>query len=253
MQRTSPATTRSCSAGFTAAGALDRGFARLGSAVTQLGRVYDPAPPASLARAIALQPDGDAIAAGAATAGAVAARYDATGALDCRYGARGRALAFGGARFSLSTDGASAAALQPDGKLLLAGRRAGGGLLLGRLQGGTSTAAMAGSAAPRLVTLAARYVGRGRGYAYGLVDGACRVVNVRFSIKGSGPIVTTRVQRIFGRSGPQVVCAPLSGLRMGATYTIRLEASPKGGARGAARTLRIAKPSGKVLAQSGCR
>src|SRR5204863_496634 len=124
--------------------------------------------------------------------------------------------------------------------------------LLGRLRGGTSTAAP-GSAAPRLVTLAARYIGRGRGYAYGLVDGACKVVNVRFSVKGAGPIVTTRVQRIFGRSGPQVVCAPLSGLRMGATYKIRLEASPKGGARGVQRTLRIAKPSGKVLTQSGCR
>ena len=237
-------------AGFTAAGALDTAFARLGSAVTQLGRAYDPAPPSSLARAVVLAPDGAAIAAGAATAGAVAARYGANGALDCRYGTRGRALAFGGARFSFSTDGASGVALQPDGRVLLAGRRAGGGLLLGRLTGGPSPAASA--TAPRLVTLAARYTGRGRGYAYGLVDGACKVVNVRFTVKGSGPIVSTRVQRIFGRSGPQVVCAPLSGLRMGATYKVRLESSPKGGARGAQRTLRVAKPTGSVRVQEGC-
>jgi uncharacterized delta-60 repeat protein len=237
-------------AGFTPAGALDTAFARLGSAVTQLGRAYEPAPPVSLARAIALQPDGAAIAAGAAAAGALAARYGPAGALDCGYGTRGRALAFGGSRFALSTDGASAAVLQPDGKLLVAGRRAGGGLLLGRLTGGATEAQA--STAPRLVTLAARYVGRGRGFAYGLVDGACKVVNARFTIKGTGPIVSTRVQRVFGRSGPQVICAPLTGLRMGVTYKIRLEASPKGGARGAARALRAAKPSGKVLTQHGC-
>ena len=88
---------------------------------------------------------------------------------------------------------------------------------------------------------------------YGLVDGACKVVNVRFSVKGDGPVVSTRVQRVFGRSGPQVVCSPLRGLRMGATYRIRLESSPKGGATGAQRTLRIAKPAGKVLPQEGCR
>jgi len=238
-------------AGFTATGELDRAFAKLGFAVTQLGRTYEPAPPASVARAVALAPDGAAVVAGAATAGAVAARYDAAGALDCGYGTRGRALAFGGGQFSLATDGASAAALQPDGRLLLAGRLAGGGLLLGRLTAGASTAT--GSAAPRLVTLAARHTGRGRGYAYGLVDGACEVVNVRFSIKGAGPIVSTRVQRVFGRSGPQVVCAPLTGLRMGTTYKVRMEASPKGSGRGAQRLLRIAKPTGRVLTQSGCR
>lgn len=246
----SPETTPSCSraspprARWTAR-------SRLGSAVTQLGRVYDPAPPRSLARAIALQSDGAAIVAGAATAGALAARYSAAGALDCGYGTRGRALAFGGARFALSTDGASAAALQPDGKLLIAGRRAGGGLLLGRLHGGSPTAPT--STAPRLATLAARYTGRGRGYAYGLVDGGCATVNVRFQVKGAGPVVATRVQRIFGRSGPRVVCAPLTGLRRGATYKIRLEASPRGGTRGAVRTLRIAKPNAKALFQGGCR
>jgi uncharacterized delta-60 repeat protein len=238
-------------AGFSAAGAVDTGFARLGSAVSQLGRAYVPAAPVSFARALALQPDGAAVVAGSGTNGALAARYDATGALDCGYGTRGRTLAFGGPRFVPGTDGAAAALLQPDGGLLMAGRSAGGGLLLGRLHGGAS--ARSSSTAPRLVTLAARYVGRGRAYIYGLVDGACNVVNVRFTVKGAGPIVSTRVQRVFGRPGPQVVCAPLAGLRMGGTYKFRLEASPKGGARGAQRTLRVARPAGTVLPQEGCR
>ncbi len=238
-------------AGFTAAGAQDAAFARLGSAVSQLGRAYAPAAPVSLGRALALTPEGSAMVAGAATSGALAARYDATGALDCGYGTRGRTLAFGGPRFAVGTDGAAGAVLQPDGRLLMAGRRAGGGVLLGRLHGGAP--ARSSSTAARLVTLGARYIGRGRAYVYGLVDGACKVVNVRFSVKGDGPVVSTRVQRVFGRSGPQVVCSPLRGLRMGATYRIRLESSPKGGATGAQRTLRIAKPTGKVLPQEGCR
>ena len=98
-----------------------------------------------------------------------------------------------------------------------------------------------------------RYVGRGRGYAYGLVDGACKVVNVRFEVKGAGPVVSTRVQRVFGRSGPQVVCAPLTGLRAGASYKVRLVSSPKGGVRGAQRTFRLAKAPAKILPQAGCR
>ena len=183
----------------------------------------------SLARAIALAPDGAASSQAPRRRRAGGALH-AGGALDCRYGTRGRALTFAGTRFSVSTDGAAAAALQPDGKLLVAGRLAGGGVLLGRLFGGPSAAAPATE--PRLATLAPRYIGRGKGYAYALVDGGCAVVNVRFTVKGSGPVVSTRVQRVFGGSGPQVVCAPLSGLRMGARYTIRVEASPKGGAVG---------------------
>jgi uncharacterized delta-60 repeat protein len=238
-------------AGFTAAGAPDSAFARLGSAMTQLGRASVPAAPASLGRGVVLEPDGAAIVAGAASTGALAARYDATGALDCGYGTRGRTIAFGGPGFAVGTDGAAAALLQPDGKLLMAGRRAGGGLLLARLRGGAS--ARPSSAAPRLVTLGARYAGRTRGYVYGLVDGGCKTVDVRFSVKGAGPILSTGVQRVFGRSGPQVVCAPLRGLRPGGTYKVRLEAAPKGGARGPQRTLRVAKPAGKVLPQGGCR
>jgi uncharacterized delta-60 repeat protein len=240
-------------AGFAADGTLDTSFARLGSAVSQLGAAAVPAvPPVSLARALALQPDGAAVVAGAATGGALAARYDATGGLECGYGNRGRTLAFNGARFDPSLDGAAAAALQPDGKLLVAGRRAGGGLLLARLQGGASAPVTASR--PRLVTLGARYTGNGRGFAYARVDGGCRAVNVRFSVKPqTGATIATRVQRVFGRSGPQVVCAPLSGLRQKGSYHIRIEASPKGGARGAVRTLKVAKPTSKILPQEGCR
>ena len=83
-----------------------------------------------------------------------------------------------------------------------------------------------------------------------------KTVNVRFSVKGSGKgsgaLVSTRVQRVFGRSGPQVVCTPLSGLRPGATYKIRIESSPRG-VFGGTRTLKIAPPTGKVLPQEGCR
>ncbi|MEA2221030.1 MAG: hypothetical protein QOJ35_3656, partial [Solirubrobacteraceae bacterium] len=196
--------------------------------------------------------DGAAVVAGAATGGALAARYDGRGALDCGYATRGRTLAFGANGFDPGTDGAAAAALQPDGKLVLAGRRAAGGLLLGRLLGGPSSAPPR-AGAPRLVTLAARSIGRGRGYAYGLVDGGCRAVDVRFTVRGaSGPAVSTHVQRVLGRFGPQVVCAPLRGLRVGGRYRIRIEASPRGGAHGASRVLRVPARAGRALAQEGC-
>lgn len=241
-------------AGFTAAGALEGAFGRRGSFMTQLGRTSRSAvAPASAARALALQADGAAIAAGAATGGALAARVGPGGKLDCGFGAGGRTLAFGGRRgFDPAVDGAFAAALQPDGGLLLAGRLAGGGLLLGRLRGGPPANAPV-APAPRLVTLAARYSGRGRGYAYGLVDGDCRTQSVRFTVQPpSGRTVVTALQRVAGGFGPQVVCAPLKGLRPGARYRIRVSAAT-GGLRGAARVLRTVKPSARrALAQEGC-
>jgi uncharacterized delta-60 repeat protein len=239
-------------ASFSGAGTLDTRFGRRGSVVTQFGGAgRGTAGPSSLARAVALQPDGAALVAGAATGGALAARYGASGALDCGYGARGRTLAFGGSRFDPSVDGAGAASLQPDGGLLLAGRRAGGGLLLGRLLGGPSIAAA--SSPPRLVTLGARYAGRGRGYAYGLVDGGCSTVDVRFAVTGpSGRTAATAIRRVFGRSGPQVVCARLRGLRPGGRYRIRIVGSRGGRPRGKQRLLRAIEPSRRLPAQEGC-
>jgi uncharacterized delta-60 repeat protein len=250
-------------AAFSDAGALDGAFGRRGSVVTQFGAPgRGTAAPLSLARALALAPDGgalvagaatgSALAAGATTGSALAARYDARGALDCGYGVRGRTLAFGGARFDPSSDGALAASLQPDGALVLAGRRAGGGLLLGRLLGGPSTTPAA-AAAPRLVTLGARYAGNGRGYAYGLVDGGCSAVDVRFTVEGhSGRAGATAIRRVPGRFGPQVACAPLRGLRPGGRYRIRIVGARARGVRGQPRLLRAVKLRRAAAAQEGC-
>jgi uncharacterized delta-60 repeat protein len=238
--------------GFTAGGVPDPAFGRHGSVVAQLGTAAAKGPgPASLARALALQPDGAAVAAGAASGGSPASRYGPLGNLACGYGSRGRAASFGAARFDPAVDGAAAAALQPDGNVLVAGRRPGGGVLLGRLLGGPSSARPA-AAVPRLVTLAARYVGRGRGYAYGLVDGRCSRADVRFVVTGPGERrVKTLVQHVPGRYGPQVVCLTLTGLRPGARYDVRLVTSPASAARGAKRVLR-AVVSGRPRPQEGC-
>ncbi len=251
---------------FTAGGLLDAAFGAGRGVVSQLGVTTSGgpggAPAVSLSRGLALQPDGTAVVVGAATSAAarsgaaLAARYRINGALDCGYGVRGRTATFGGRNFDLAQDGAFAAVAQPDGKLLLAGRQVAGGLLLARLTGGPSSAPTP-VARPRLVTLAARYIGGGRGFAYGLVDGPCATANLRFTVRpASGRTVSTRVQRVPGRYGPQVVCAPLKGLRAGATYRIRITTSPAGGARsarGAERVLRAVRTTRrKAPPQEGC-
>ncbi|MDX6679389.1 MAG: hypothetical protein QOE31_3441 [Solirubrobacteraceae bacterium] len=240
-------------ASFTAGGALDNAFGRHGFVVTQLGTAAArTAPPASLARALALAPDGSAVVAGAATGGSAAARFGPLGNLDCGFGSRGRASSFGSAGFDAMVDGAYTAALQPDGNVVVAGRRAGGGLLLGRLLGGASSAP-APAAAPRLVTLAPRYTGRGRGYAYGVVDSRCSPVDVRFTIAGpNGRTVKTPVQRVRRRYGSQVVCATLTGLRPGRRYAIRVVSAAGARAHGAQRTLRALAPGRRGRAQEGC-
>jgi uncharacterized delta-60 repeat protein len=238
-------------AGFTAAGALDGSFGHGGSVVSQLGvAAVRTRPPASQARALALQPDGAAIVAGAATGGSTASRYGANGAWDCGYGARGRAPSFGATGFDPAVDGAYGIALQPDGSAIVAGRRARGGLLLGRLLGGPPAAGPAAKA--RVVTLAARYAGRGRGYAYGQVEGGCEAVAARFLLtRPHGRMVLTKLRLIPGRAGPQVICAPLTNLRPGVRYRIRIS-SPAGGPQGNEVVLRAVKPAGKALAQEGC-
>ncbi len=257
---------------FTALGALDGAYGVRGRVLSQLGGAGAAgSTPVSLARSLVAAPDGGAVVVGAAstagggsarrasggglaarrvTGGGLAARYDAGGALDCGYGARGRTIAFAGGGFDPAVDGATAAVAQADGGLLLAGRRVGGGLLLGRLFGGASVPAPAG--APRLVTLSARFVGRGRGLAYALVDGRCSAVDVRFAIKAGGRTIRTVVRRVFGRSGPQVVCAPLRGLRAGVRYGIRIVAA-RGAAHGGEQVLRATRRgSAKAPTQDGC-
>ncbi len=236
---------------LTAGGVLDPGFGRGGTVLSQLGAAPGGVVPASSARALVLSPGRGAFVAGGATGGALAARYSAvSGRLDCGFGRSGRTLAFGGAGFDPATDGAAAAVRQADGALVLAGRRARGGLLLGRLTFGDPAPVPAGSG---LVTLAPRYRGRGRGYAYGLVDGHCRTATVRFEVTGpDGQVVRTAVQRVPGASGPQVVCAPLRGLRPGSTYRIRIAGSARGAPRAGRRLLRAVAPGGPVFAQEGC-
>ena len=205
-----------------------------------------PAPPASLARAIALATDGSAIVAGAATAGAVAARYDAAGALDCGYGTRGPDGGVRGCAFSPSTDGAIGAALQADGKLLVAGRPRAAVCCSGGCRGRAADRAAArrrrGSS-----RFSARYAGRGRGYAYGLVDGGCETVRraVRDQGRGAGRLDARAAD--VRAVGPAGRLRAADGLADGGTYEVRLVASPQRGPRGTERTLRVAKPRGKVL------
>ena len=238
-------------AAFTAGGALDASYGRGGSVLTQLGAATATAAPASQARALAPAPDGTAITGGIASGGAVAARFGPAGALDCGYGSRGRGGRFGGGRPDPAADGVFAAAPDATGGLLVAGRRTGGGVLLGRLLGGPAVAAPA-SPRPRLTTLAARYGGHGRGYAYGLVDGGCRSVRVRFVVTPPrGKAISTGLQSVPGRLGPQVVCARLRGLRPGARYTLRIAGAGRV-ASGPQRVLRAVSRPRRTLPQEGC-
>jgi uncharacterized delta-60 repeat protein len=238
----------------TVGGALDPGFGRGGSTLMQLGSASEAAIPRSAAHALALQPDGAVLVAGGATGGAFAARvFASTGRLDCGFGRSGRTLAFGGGSggaLDPATDGAAAAVLQPGIGLVLAGRRAGGGVLLGRLN---TTQPSAAPLAPRLVTLAPRYRGKGRGYVYGLLDGGCRSRAVRFEItQPNGHTIRTVAQRVPTAGGPQVFCAPLRGLRPGAKYGVRAVSVATGGPRGARRVLRALASGARSLPQEGC-
>jgi uncharacterized delta-60 repeat protein len=236
---------------FTAAGALDARFGRGGTVLSQLAAPAGGVVPRSAARALVLAPDGSALVAGAATGGALAARYGAsTGRLDCGFGIAGRTVAFGGAGFDPATDGAAAALLTPAGGLVLAGRRAGGGVLLGRLL----TAPLAAAPVrPSVLTLAPHYGGKGRGYGYGLVDGRCRALTVRFEVSAPGRrTVRTVVQRVAASPGPQVVCAPLRGLRPGVRYFVRVVAPAGAGAGGGRRALRAVARGARLLPQEGC-
>ncbi len=234
---------------FTAGGALDARFGRGGAVLAQLAGAASGGVPRSAARALVLAPDGGAYVAGAATGGALAARYGArTGRLDCSFGTGGRTVAFGATGFDPALDGAAAALLTPEGGLVIAGRRAGGGVLLGRL---LTTLIAAAPVRPRLLTLAPHYGGSRGSYAYGVVDGNCRALTVRFEVTGpGGRTVRTAVQRVLAAPGPQTVCSPLRGLRRGARYRIRVVVA--GGARGARRSLRAVARSARSLQQDGC-
>ena len=248
---TSPATTRCCSRGFTAGGRARRRV-RAPRQRRHAARRGSPrrAPPASLARALALQPDGAAIVAGAATGGAARralrrapARWTAATA---RAGARSRSAA---ARFDAADrrrGGRGAAARRQAARRRPARRRR-------RCCSAACTAAPS-SARPPSTRAAARDARRAlrRPRARLRVRPRRRRLHGRqralqaHGIGGRGRVVSTRVQRVFGRSGPQVVCAPLSGLRAG-RLPLCGSRPRRGAARGASRVLRVPRAAPGAL------
>ena len=215
--------------------------------------------PRSIVRALAQTAEGTVFATGSdAVGGAYTVRMAPGGGLDCSYASRGYGGVVGGppgAPGDPALDGGFGALTQPDGKLVVAGRAAGGGLLLGRIAGGPPGPRPPAASRPTLLTLRARYIGRGRGYAYGLVDARCGSARVRFVAsagKGGGRPIATRLQRVYGAYGRQVVCAPLRGLKPGRTYRVRIDSTATRGPVGGERVLRAVASGRAGLAQEGC-
>lgn len=104
-----------CALRYNANGTLDASFGSSGTVVTPVGANDDNA------YALALQPDGKIVLAGACYNGTnndfCALRYSANGTLDAGFGSSGKVITPVGT----GADLAYAAALQPDGKVVLAG------------------------------------------------------------------------------------------------------------------------------------
>ncbi len=101
---------------YTRSGALDQTFGTGGKVTTEFGRS------SSAALAVALQPDGRIVAAGAVSGGPTGvdialARYTANGSLDPTFGVGGRVVTDLQSPFQA----ASAMVIQPDGKLVVSG------------------------------------------------------------------------------------------------------------------------------------
>ena len=105
-----------CLARYLSSGALDTSFNATGTVITAIGSGYDNA------NAVALQPDGNILVAGACFNGSngdfCLARYLPSGTLDSSFNATGTVITTIGS----SDDIANALALQPDGKIVVAGR-----------------------------------------------------------------------------------------------------------------------------------
>jgi uncharacterized delta-60 repeat protein len=107
---------------YNADGSLDTSFGAAGKVTTDFGNG------ANVARAIALQPDGQIVVVGYASNGGdndfAVVRYNADGSLDASFGASGNGkvlMDIGG-----HDEGATAVLVQPDGKILVAGRASNG-------------------------------------------------------------------------------------------------------------------------------
>ena len=241
---------------FRAGGAPDPGFGRGGVVRAHLDSEKSRAP-RSILRALAPTLQDALFATGSSTGGGTfVARMTAGGRLDCSFGTLGFGAGFGagpGAPGDPATDGGFAAIAQSDGKLVLAGRTR-HGLLLGRILGGAAAGGQTPASRPGLLTLGARYIGRGRAIAYGVVDARCSAATIRFvaSTARRGRSVATRFQRVSGAFGRQVVCARLRGLAPGATYRVRIDSRQTRGAVGGTRVLRAVTGGRRALAQEGC-
>jgi hypothetical protein len=222
----------------------------------------DPRPGAleSVARAIAPTPDGNVLVAGGGHQGSgFALRTTASGRLDCTYGSDGEGSGFSAiptrAAGDARSDGVFGVVAQPDGNYVGAGRGRGGGLVLGRIVGGPGAGAQAPAKRPLVRTLGARYLGKGRAVAYGVVVRNCASSTVRFVAtprgRGGGRTVTTRYAQVSGAYGPQVVCAFVRGLRPGHSYRLRLS-SREAPALGRLRVLRAVPTGRRALPQEGC-
>ena len=179
--------------------------------------------------------------------------------MDCSYAKLGYSNGFAiepEAPFVDDADGVFGMAIQPDGRVVLAGRQpTSQSLLTGRIHGGPAGAPQTPARRPRLVTLGPRYVGRGRGYAFGLVDARCSSATVRFVAtpsKGGARVISTRPQRVSGAYGRQIVCAPLHGLHPGLAYSVRIESAAPRGPVGGDRTMKAVASRRSALAQDGC-
>ena len=106
------------------------------------------------------------------------------GELDCGYGAKGAGAGLRPLRGLRSPRRTAPSACSPTRRQATcgAGRRPGGGLLLGRLFAGPSRARRPRPAPARRCARAT--LARGRGYAYGVVDGDCATTSVRFVVLG---------------------------------------------------------------------
>ncbi len=246
---------------FTIGGRLDEAFGRGGIVRTQVSGAIKDRPQESLARAIAPTADGNVLVTGSTSlGGAFTLRTAPSGRLDCGYGTLG-----GGAGFNplilrsgdAAQDGAFGVLAQPDGHYVAAGRLPGGGVLLGSVLGGPSATAQTPARRPGLRTLGARYLGRGRAVIYGAVLANCSSATVRFVAsprprRAPARAITTRLQRVSGAFGIQVVCATVRGLRPGRAYRVRIDSPQTRGPVGGTRLLRAVAAGRRAFPQEGC-
>jgi uncharacterized delta-60 repeat protein len=102
---------------YNADGSLDKSFGKAGKVLTNVVAVEDG--PEESARAVAIQPDGKIVVAGATgnyVSDFAVVRYDSKGKLDTKFGKGGKAVTD-----IMGLDVAESVSIQPDGKIVVAG------------------------------------------------------------------------------------------------------------------------------------